>query len=375
MDNLHSSRETPLQCKIADYPLDDSFRNQWLELWGKSPYHSPFNRLEWIEIGIELYGNTKPVLPFRFFDQSGLLVSIGIFHLVEEPGRLGKHKVIRTIDYNSQRILPVLAKDSATMAKAMHSLYLQYPHSIDYFDFYKLDPLGDDLNDLQKHLKSIPLSFSCSIFNEQPQFLLNLPWDAYLEERTQGHRKRIRRYTRKLQEEYSDYQFFRFRTNEEFEAYGIETLLSEIMQLFCSGWQGETLSHNGKAIKLLTTFYRRVALEFIPLGLMDICLLKGDNHLLAFELNICDKDVVYMMFGSYDREYAEWSPGNAIFSEIIQDSLLRGYKRIEFGGEYLEYKKLWTKDFTCSYQLRMYGTSAQATVKKWIHQIKNHIKK
>jgi len=364
-----------LQCKIADYPLDDSFRNQWVELWEKSPYLSPFNRLEWIEIGIELYGNHKQVLPMRFFDQSGILVSVGIFHLVEEPGRLGKHTVIRTIEYNSQRILPVLAKDTATIAKVMQALYLNYPHCLDYFDFYKLDPLGDGLSALKNHLSNIPLSFCCSIFNEQPQFLLNLPWEDYLAERTQGHRKKIRRYTRKLQEEYSDYQFLRFRTNEEFEAHGIETLLSEIMQMYCSGWQGETLSKDGEALKLLTTFYQRVALAFIPLGLMDICLLKGDNKLLAFELNICDKDVVYMMFGSYNREYAQWSPGNAILSEIIQDSLSRGYKRIEFGGEYLEYKKLWAKDLSNSYQLRIYGKSPQATVKKWIHQIKNLIKK
>jgi CelD/BcsL family acetyltransferase involved in cellulose biosynthesis len=79
-----------------------------------------------------------------------------------------------------------------------------------------------------------------------------------------------------------------------------------------------------------------------------------------------------MMFGSYDREYAQWSPGNAILSEIIQDSLIRGYSCLEFGGEYLEYKKLWTKEFTCSYQLRIYGSSPQATVKKWIQK---HLKK
>ncbi len=372
---MHVSKKTLFQCKIADFPLDDCFRKQWLDLWEKSPYQSPFNRLEWIESGIELYGNTKPVLPFRFFDQSGVLVSMGIFHLGEEEGRLGKYKVIRTIEYNSQRILPVLAKDSATMAKAMLSLYLQYSRSTDYFDFYKLDSLGDDLVDLQEHLKNLPLSFSCSVFNEQPQFLLNLPWDEYLAERTQGHRKKIRRYTRKLQEEYSDYQFRRFRTKEEFEAYGTETLLAEIMQAYRNGWQGECLQKNGEALELLISFYQKVALAFIPLGLLDICFLKGDNHLLAFELNICDKDVVYMMFGSYDREYAQWSPGNAILSEIIQDSLLRGYKRIEFGGEYLEYKKLWTKDITCSYQLRVYGKSPQATVKKWIHRIKNYLPK
>ena len=372
MTTLHATRETLVQCRIAEFPLDDCFRNQWLALWEESPYHSPFNRLQWIEAGIELYGSNKEVLPIRFFDQSGALVSIGIFHVVEERGKVGKHKVIRTIEYNSQRILPVLAKDSATMAKALHSLYLYYPHSIDYFDFYKLDPLGDGLSDLQKHLESIPLEFSCSTFNEQPKFLLNLSWDDYLAERTQGHRKKIRRYTRKLQEEYSDYQFLRFRTEEEFEAYGIEPLLSEIMQLYCSGWQGEALAQEGGALELLTTFYRRIALVFIPLGLMDICLLKGDNHLLAFELNICDRGVVYMMFGSYDREYAQWSPGNAILSEIIQDSLIRGYSCLEFGGEYLEYKKLWTKEFTCSYQLRIYGSSPQATVKKWIQK---HLKK
>jgi CelD/BcsL family acetyltransferase involved in cellulose biosynthesis len=95
---------------------------------------------------------------------------------------------------------------------------------------------------------------------------------------------------------------------------------------------------------------------------LDICLLKADNTLLAYELNLIEQGKVYMLFGTYNQEYSQWSPGNAILSEIIQDSITQKYCRIEFGGEYLEYKKLWTKDSTYSYHLRLYGKTLRSKI-------------
>jgi CelD/BcsL family acetyltransferase involved in cellulose biosynthesis len=231
--------------------------------------------------------------------------------------------------------------------------------------------MGKGLEELAEGFDRAGLPYEIEPFNEQPQFDLSLSWDDYLMERTQGHRKKIRRYTRLLQEEYPDYQFIRLRTPQEFETYGMDKVLEEIIGLFKKSWQSTYLHEHGNREINLCDFYIRVAKTFGPLGLLDICLLKADDTLLAYEFNLYEEGSLYMLFGTYNQEYSEWSPGNAILSEIIQDSIKRKYCRLEFGGEYLEYKKLWTKQSTNSYHLRIYGKTLRSKIKRLIRKKKD----
>lgn len=116
----------------------------------------------------------------------------------------------------------------------------------------------------------------------------------------------------------------------------------------------------------LKEFYTRIARKFIPLGLLDLCLLEVDSTLIAFELNLCEAGNIFMLLSTYDPEYAKYSPGNAILSEILQDSFLRNDMIVDLGGEYLSYKKLWTKASTNSYHLRVYGNTLKAQLKRWL---------
>ncbi len=364
-----------LHCEVSSWPLDRQFQSDWDGLYTLTPCTSPFSRLEWLQVGIGIYADSKEILPLRFLDASGSLKAMGIFRMVTEPGKGLPRKLIRTIEYNSQRIVPFVAADGATMAEAMHALREAFPKQVDYYDFFKLDAMEGNLETIKTELTCRHLPFECTIFNEQPQFYIPATWEGYLEERTQGHRKKIRRYTRKLQEEYPDYQFTRLRTYEDFQAYGIDKVLEEVMGLFSGSWQAACLAEYGDSCNRLTTFYAHVAREFAPKGLLDICLLKADSHLLAFELNLCEAGSVYMLFGSYDRAYADWSPGNAIFSEIIQDGIRHGDKVLEFGGEHLDYKRLWTKNAVFSHRIRIFGRTPRAKVKRCIRFGKRILKK
>ncbi|WP_320129936.1 GNAT family N-acetyltransferase [uncultured Sphaerochaeta sp.] len=352
-----------LKGELAPWPLDEDFRRDWSELLFSLPYKTPFCRLEWIETGISVYGENIQMVPCRFYDPAGVLQAIGLFSKLDEPGRFLPHTVIRTIEYNSQRIFPLLAKNVSIMAEALRTFRNSFDFHVDYYDFYKLDPMGKDLEELAMDLDSMKLTYELEVFNEQPQFNLDLTWDDYLTGRTQGHRKKIRRYTRLLQEQYPDYQFTRLRTPEEFEAYGLEKVLDTILDLYNRSWQSEYLTEHGNLASKMSDFYCRIARTFAPLGLLDICLLEADNTLLAYELNLVEEGSIFMLFGTYNQEYSQWSPGNAILSEIIQDSIKRGYSLLEFGGEYLEYKKLWTKQSTNSYHLRLYGNTLHSKVK------------
>ena len=352
-----------LRAEMAIWPPDDSFRAQWTTLADSNPHISPFCQLEWMEIGINVFGRGERILPYRFFDTDDTLQAMGLFQLVKEPGRLFTRTVLRTIEFNSQRINPFLTSSPKIMAAAIIALSDAVGEPVDSFDFFKLDPLDSALQEVSSLLSGQHISHELRQFNEQPYFPLVGSWVEYLSERTQGHRKRIRRYTRKLQEQYPDYRFTRYQKPADFPQSDMTVVLDEIMLLFDKSWQADALDKQD-TLHDMKRFYLTVAKEFLHMEMLDLCTLHCNGTLIAFELNLFGAGSVYMLFGAYDRDYADWSPGNAILSEILQDSYTKGYKRVEFGGEYLDYKKLWTKTSSPSYHLRIHGTTLKATVKR-----------
>jgi len=375
MDRHKQVERVELTLEIASWPIDRGFIQDWERLYSRTPYSSVFCRLEWILTAIAVYGGQEEILPCRFHGRDGALLAMGIFMRRKEVGKRSSFTVIRTVDYNSQRIIPMVAPDMEAMADALACLRDAFGHEADYFDLFKLDGCGDGLGRFHRLLKARGIPHEVEVFNEQPRFMLEGSWDGYLDERTQGHRKKIRRYTRKLQEEYPDYRFTRLRSPGDFAGYGLDAAIGEVMDLYLKGWQAEALEdQGGGACADLMEFYKRIATRLAPLGLVEICMLKADGTLLAFELNVCEGGSIHMLFGSYDRRYAEWSPGNAILSELLQDSYRRGDRCVEFGGEYLEYKRLWTKDAVNSYHLRMYGRTLRAVLRRCLRQIRSLLK-
>ena len=364
MQSMADKTASSLSMERAPWPLDDRFRSDWEQLLQEARHVSPFDYLEWIESGITCFAEGD-IMPCRFLDNDGTVRAMCMLRISEEPGKLSSRTVVRSIEYNSQRILPLLAADTQTLAEAMQSLVNSVDFSVDSFDFFKLDELGGSIREVSTLLESRGVSHSLEVFNEQPYFPLTGTWKEYLSERTQGHRKRIRRYTRKLWERYPDYTFRRYRSAEDFIDGDFESVLKEILDLYDKSWQADALSKDD-ALHDLKRFYSIIAEVFLPKGMLDISTLHADHTLLAFELNLCTKDAVYMLFGAYNRAYSDWSPGNAILSEILQDSYTKGYDRVEFGGEFLDYKKLWTKSTVKSYHLRLHGNTLKARIKRII---------
>jgi len=235
MDPQKRVERVELTLKMASWPVDRGFVQDWGCLYSSTPYSSVFCRLEWILTGIEVYGDQEEILPCRFHGRDGALHAMGIFMRRKEVGKRSSFTVIRTVDYNSQRIIPMVAPDMETMAGAMACLRKSFGRDADYFDLFKLDGCGDGLDRFHRLMEIRGIPHEVEVFNEQPRFLLEGSWDGYLDKRTQGHRKKIRRYTRKLQEEYPDYRFIRLRSPEDFAGYGLDAAVGEVMDLYLKG--------------------------------------------------------------------------------------------------------------------------------------------
>ena len=361
--------EGGLKAQLCTWPVDDAFRADWDHFLNDLPCPYPFNRLDWIENVVSCYlaDEGTEILPFRFVDEQGQTCAMGIFQRVLEQAFPGNRVVIRTIDNNAQRIVPLVSPSPEMTAMALKALVKWGGRRVDYFDLFKLDNHESYLQTVDSLLKQQQVEVSLTTFNTQPRFMLVDDWTTYLSRRTQGHRKRIRRYTRKLQEAYDDYQYIRLRSPAEFEAYGIDRAFSEIADIYFLNWDINSLPEGEQErLKALCGFYERIFRTWIPAGLCDLNLLKANGDLIAFDLNIAERGSVFMMVGTYHPDYASRSPGNAIFCEEVQDSFSRSEHVLEMGGEYLEYKNLWAKESVDSYHLRLYGGTLRSRIKRML---------
>jgi|GEM_PF-853236 len=358
----HSSA---LRIEIDGYPVSDGFRNDWKRIYETQNVISPFSTLEWIEAGIDNYvPDTGTIYPIRFIDHSGVTRAICILRNIvfreSRSASLWPIRELRSIDFNSQRTIPILADDASSLSEAVEALLSTNKIRFDICDLFKVDVQG---NDSFEEL-SIPCTSYCakrfSVYDLQPRFLFSGDWESYLMARTQGHRKKIRRYTRKLKEAYPDYCFTRLRTAGQIAEYGAERCMEEIHALFSKSWQARELKEKQKdSLMLYREFYTRIFTDFYPDDRIDLALLHADGRLLAFDMSLNFEGHVYMLYGAYDPEYQERSPGTANLVEILRTGFEQQDTVLEFGGGYLEYKRIWANDEKRSYQVSIARKTAR----------------
>ncbi len=367
---------TILQVQLEIFPPSQDFRTEWERLYNLYDTPSPFSRLEWIETGIEVYiADKSTIYPIRFIDGEGITRAITLLRSVELRESRLNHifpvKVLRTIDFNSQRITPIMAESNDYKSLALQSLMASKKIHFDRIDLFKVESSSKNpLEEFSFSWKSCGGQMS-SVFDTQPRFIFSGDWNSYLMARTQGHRKKIRRYTRKLQEAYPDYHFSRIRTPEEFSAYGIDRCLDEMESLFMESWQAEELQKKGENLaQLYAKFYRKIFLKFYLLGMIDFASIYADGRLIAFDMSLNLQGHIYMVYGAYSLDYQERSPGTANLVEILKSGFEAHDIVLEFGGGFLQYKRIWANDEQNSYHIALASKTLRGRISGFIWKIK-----
>jgi hypothetical protein len=355
----HIAIKPILSASIELYPFSKQFKDDWDRLYNDQDVHSPFSTLNWIESGIEEYiDDTNTIYPIRFVDAKGIARAITILRLVvfsdSKSSRIWPIKELRTIDFNSQRTTPILAEDLCYFSEAINSILSLKTIHFDKLVLYKVEyPTDSQFKELIFSLNNLSY-LSVSVYNIQPRFIFSGDWCSYLMDRTQGHRKKIRRYPKKLQEAYPDYQFTRLRTPDDFVSYGVDRCFDEMSSLFMNSWQALELKKKGKGLDLAyCNFYKKIFLKFFPLGCIDLGWIHANGELLAFDMGLHIEGHIYLVFCAYSLEYQDYSPGTANLVEMLRTGFMAHDKVLEFGGGYLEYKRLWTNDEMNSYKIAM----------------------
>ncbi len=341
---------------IDQWPLTDEFVADYQELRRVGAGSSVFNDVDWLRAGIE-FGARKnsKVVSVRFLDNHGLTAAMGIFAGTEyQEGRLN-FKVLRTIDTNTQRFIPIVGRDRESISKAMHSLIGSFNSSYDVIDFFKLD--GQFLESVRGCRR-----VSTELHDRQPRIIIDGSFEDYLAMRGRAHRKKIKRRRQYVEDAFGELTFVRLRSPEDYAGIDLQTLLDELFAIYERKWADDSDANPG-VINSMKPFVCRIAPKFMQEGNLDICMLKAGPRILAFDINLVNDGVINMICGAYEPDTAHTGPGSALLIEEIRNSCERGDQVIEFGGGYLDYKMLWTKDVENSWHMRFFSTTAIGRIK------------
>jgi len=351
-----------LQLVEDAFPLTPDFRAAWAALHARAPGANVFSTLVWLEEGLRVFCRAgERVRPLRFVTPAGETVAVCLLRETSTRGKLWRKRCLRTVDYNVQRFVPLVAATPEHLAAALLVLYRARARHYDVLDFFKLDGLDGQLTTIVEQLRAQGVPASLTPFNEQPYLTLDPDWEVVYRAHSPVFWKNPRRMHNKLDREVGAVRHVRLRDADAMTM--LPAALDAMSSVLHKSWQADSIEQEGQyTVGQMEAFYRAIAHEMARNGQLDLNVLYAGDIPLAFDYNLVQGTCVYVIIGMYDGAYAKYSPGKVLMTLWLRDSHARGDRRIEFGGEHLEYKKQWTTTNATAYRLRLRGKTLVSRV-------------
>jgi hypothetical protein len=124
----------------------------------------------------------------------------------------------------------------------------------------------------------------------------------------------------------------------------VEPVLEEVYDVECSGWkgrQGSGIKQNPKIKK----FYSALIEYWARNRQLRLCVLRYENRIIAFQINVLYQGVLYMLKIGYLDDYSSLSPGQALQTQILrwafQQQEIKVFDMLGGGGEAFATKMKW----------------------------------
>ena len=195
---------------------------------------------------------------------------------------------------------------------------------------------------------------------QSPWIILESSWKRYVESRSAGFRKSLRRKMRRL----GDLGEVRLETVTSGDK--LEQGLTDGMRIEAEGWKGA----NHTAIlsqPAVTAFYTELATTMAGRGQLRLHFLTLDDVRIAFDYSIVANQFLYSLKAGHSHTHARYSPGTVMLALIVERAHEQGLAGVDLLGDADEFKMHWT-DTTRTHQwLHCYSNSLRGRL---LHAIK-----
>jgi CelD/BcsL family acetyltransferase involved in cellulose biosynthesis len=188
------------------------------------------------------------------------------------------------------------------------------------------------------------------VVQRSPYVRIQGDWEDH-KARLDGHMlKEIRRCRRRL-EEMGEVSFELVDGRQD-----LDRFLEEGFQVENSGWKGEYRTAI-LAVPVVRQFYSEVASWAALRGILRLAFLRLDGRPIAFDFNIEDDGVCYVLKGGYDEEFRKFGPGVMLTHEMLKYAFAKRLRRYDFAGSDEEFKMDWTHSYNDRIRLEAFAPS------------------
>jgi CelD/BcsL family acetyltransferase involved in cellulose biosynthesis len=323
-------------------PLElDALRPMWEELLERTPGSSYCQSLDWLQAFWNHYGARKRLRVLVVQDRDQVIGILPLAVWTAHPYEPVK-SLTYPLDYWGDYYGPIGPDPAATLAAGLDHIR-RTPRDWHFIELAWVDGLADD-GRTKRALDGAGFHAICDRVDANP--ILDLTafdsWDAYLASRSKNQRKHLRRHEKRLADR-GKVTYLRHRTagTEGTQSEPRWDLYEACETISQASWQGSAPSGTMLTKDVDQGFFRECFERATKHGGVDLDLLYVDEHPVAFGYRYYYRGRVTGVKGAYHPNFANEGAGTVLRARSIAESYARGDHTIEFGDEFLYYKRAW----------------------------------
>lgn len=138
------------------------------------------------------------------------------------------------------------------------------------------------------------------------------------------------------------------------DAGDVERLLRDAVAVARRSWQGKSSGGRALCDPDVLPFVRDVSQRMARRGMLDCSVLYADERPISFLWGVARPPVTSPIKVGFDDALSRESPGLVHLTLYIEKMIERGFERIDYGHEFAEYKRRWSKREDDLYDLYAY---------------------
>ena len=104
---------------------------------------------------------------------------------------------------------------------------------------------------------------------------------------------------------------------------------------------------------------RLIDTTLAPSGQFDCWIMRADGKPVSFVFTLTARETRYFIANSYIESVSDHRTGSTLYQAVVQDAIVRGVRKLDFGSDEIHYKQRWGATYTDNLTTLFVGSSLQ----------------
>ena len=217
---------------------------------------------------------------------------------------------------------------------AIFSYIMQHRREWDVLNLRDIPEANGNLDVIERCCKANNLTYVAQQSYTAPHLPITESWDDFLKSMSKNFRRNIKVHEKKLWKCEGDIIITQHKNWSN-----PDELLDMITDIENCSWKVE--SGNPRfAGEETQSFFRELFDKFFKQGWLECWFVRHNQRNVAYYINFCYKNKLYVYNTNYDKEYSKVSPGTVLTNRMLQNAFERELTDFDFlrGGESYKYR-------------------------------------